>query len=69
MPGHIATEVGTDSPPLKGTAANPGREPRKNAKTGKGSIGDQAFCDALIIVVCAWLFLIFLAYSLRHHNI
>jgi hypothetical protein len=25
--------------------------------------------DALVIVVIAWLFLIFLAYSLRHHNV
>lgn len=69
MPLNMAKESNTDSPPLKGTAANPGRDPRKNPVTGKGSIGDQAFCDAVLIVVCAWLFLLLLAYSLRHHNI
>ena len=54
---------------LKGTPANPGREPRKRPLAGKGSIGDQAFMDAVIMVAIAWLFLVFLAYSLRNHNV
>ena len=54
---------------LKGMPKNPGSDPkRKTPKEGKGSIGDQAFMDAVVIVAIAWLFLIFLAYSLRHHN-
>jgi hypothetical protein len=53
--------------PLKGTKENPAREPK--AKTGKGSIGDVGLNDAMIIVVIAWLVLLFLAYSLRHHNV
>lgn len=54
---------------LKGMPGNPGRDPKKTPKAGAGSIGDVAFRDALIIVVLAWAVLIFLAYSLRHHNI
>ncbi len=53
---------------LKGMPSNPAREP-KSKKTGKGSIGDTALRDALMIVVIAWLILLFLAYSLRHHNV
>lgn len=55
---------------LKGTTANPARDPKVTAKAGnKGSIGDIALNDALIIVVVAWLILIFLVVSLRHHSI
>jgi len=55
---------------LVGTKANPARDPKSKAPVeGKGSIGDKAFMDAVIIIAAAWLFLIFLAYSLRHHNI
>lgn len=54
---------------LKGMPGNPGREPRKRPLEGKGSIGDIALRDAVVIVAIAWLFLLFLAYSLRHHNI
>jgi hypothetical protein len=46
------------------------REPvgPKNAAS-KGSIGDQALMDALIIVMAAWGILFLLTFSLRHHNI
>jgi len=55
---------------LVGTKENPARDPKSKAPVeGKGSIGDKAFMDAVIIVAIAWAFLIFLAYSLRHHNV
>jgi len=54
---------------LKGMPSNPARDPKSKSKTGKGSIGDTALRDALMIVVAAWLILLFLAYSLRHHNV
>jgi hypothetical protein len=46
------------------------REPvgPKNAAS-KGSIGDQALMDALMIVGLAWVVLFMLTFSLRHHNI
>lgn len=54
---------------LVGTKDNPAREPRKRPSTGKGSIGDTAFIDGVIIVVIAWLVVLFLSYSLRAHNV
>jgi hypothetical protein len=54
---------------LVGTKDNPAREPRKRPGTGKGSIGDTAFVDGVIIVVVAWLVVLFLMYSLRAHNV
>ena len=46
------------------------REPvgPKNAAS-KGSIGDQALMDALLIVIAAWILLFFLTFSLRRHNV
>ena len=46
------------------------REPvgPKNAAS-KGSVGDQALMDALMIVAAAWAILILLTFSLRHHNV
>lgn len=45
------------------------REPvgPKNAGS-KGSAGDTALMDAVMIVVAAWVILFFLAFSLRKHN-
>ena len=54
---------------LVGTKDNPAREPRKRPSTGKGSIGDVAFMDSVILVAIAWALLLFLMYSLRSHNI
>jgi len=55
--------------PLVGTKENPAREPSKKPATGKGSMGDIAFKDAVLIVVIAWIVIFFLAYTLRHHNV
>lgn len=46
------------------------REPvgPKNAGS-KGSLGDQALMDAILIVVCAWAVLFFFYFSLRRHNV
>lgn len=54
---------------LAGTPQNPARDPKAKDATGKGSIGDKALMDSIIIVVVAWTLLLFLAYSLRHHNV
>jgi len=54
---------------LAGSPQNPAREPRKRPGTGKGSIGDTAFIDGVILVVIAWLVVLFLMYSLRAHNV
>lgn len=54
---------------LKGTSANPARDPKIIAKAGnKGSVGDKALMDAVVVVAVAWVLLVLLAYSLRHHN-
>lgn len=55
---------------LKGTAANPARDPKKMvAAANKGSIGDKALMDAVVIVALCWIGLIGLWVSLRHHNV
>lgn len=35
----------------------------------KGSVGDKALMDAIIIVIAAWLILFMLGFSLRTHNV
>lgn len=55
--------------PLTGTSEKPARDPKVMAKSGRGSIGDKAFMDGIIIVCIAWAILIFFYWSLRHHNI
>jgi hypothetical protein len=54
---------------LVGSPQNPAREPRKRPPTGKGSIGDTAFLDAVVVVGLSWLLLLLLMFSLRSHNI
>lgn len=46
------------------------REPKgpKRAQD-KGSVGDVALMDALIIVGAAWAILFLLAFTLRRHNV
>lgn len=45
------------------------REPRGPKTAGdKGTPGDMAVMDAVMIVGAAWLILFFLAFSLRRHN-
>lgn len=61
----IAKENGSGSPELAVT-----REPvGPNTAGAKGTNGDKALIDAVIIVAIAWLILFFLAYSLRKHNV
>lgn len=69
MAGAIKASEDSATADLKGMPTNPGRDPKKSERPGKGSIGDTALMDALIIVALAWAFLIFLALSLRSHNI
>lgn len=64
-------DAGTDKiTNLVGTRENPGRDPKSLRKTeGKGSVGDKALMTAVAIVGIAWVLLIFLALSLRNHNV
>lgn len=66
--GQILTEP-TQTAALTGSPGKPARDPRKAPREGRGSVGDQAFMSGVIIVVCAWILLLILAYTLRHHNI
>lgn len=55
---------------LKGTSANPSRDPKKILSQGnKGSIGDKALMDAVLIVALCWIGLLGLWVSLRNHNV
>lgn len=65
----IGTDAGQSSPPLVGTKDNPAREPKSKANAGKGSIGDKALMDSIILVAVAWALLVLLWYSVRNHNI
>lgn len=65
MPGRMATDEGQSAYRL-----NTAREPQGPKRSGdKGTIGDQALMDAILIVCIAWAILIFLGFSLRRHNI
>lgn len=45
------------------------REPSGPKRAGdKGSQGDQAFMDAVMIIGAAWVVLLFLGFTLRNHN-
>lgn len=65
----METEPEISGPPLKGSKQNPARDPAKANRDGRGSIGDQAFMMSVCIVAAAWIILLALAYSLRHHNV
>jgi hypothetical protein len=54
---------------LVGTPGNPAPEPSAKRKEPRGSLGEVAFKDAVIIVLIAWAVLVFLAWSLRSHNV
>jgi len=63
--GTMATETPSGRPDLVTSRTPVGpRHP-----SGKGSVGDQALMDALIIIGAAWLVLFYLTYSLRSFNI
>lgn len=67
---NIATSDPDKVTPLKGTPQNPGRDPKAKKRPGeKGSMGDQALMDAIIIVAIAWAVILFFALSLRKHNV
>lgn len=78
MPDNVGVRVGSvmgsDSPQdqrteLKGMPLNLGRDPKSRQTMEKGTIGAYAFQDALMIVIIAWVLLLLLYYSLRHHNV
>lgn len=75
MPDIAGVRIGASDNPtdnvtnLKGMPSNPGRDPKTRANAEKGTIGDKALMDSLVIVAGAWILLVFLAYSLRHHNV
>jgi hypothetical protein len=64
-----ATDAGQVSPNLVGTKANPSRDPKSKDKAGKGSVGDRALMDAVMLVAAALALLVLLWYSVRNHNI
>lgn len=46
------------------------REPVGPKRSGdKGSMGDRALMDAIVIVVAAWAVLLVLAFTLHRHNV
>ena len=55
------------APPLAGTKGNPAHDPTVK-REGQGTVGDRALMDAVFLVVLAWVLLLALWYSLRHHN-
>lgn len=61
----IKTDDSSQSKPL--TTSNEPKGPIK--KGGKGSMGEQAFNDAVVIVGICWLVLFVLVFSLRSYNI
>lgn len=65
----MSQEPETGAPPLAGTKGNPAHEPKKKLQDGKGTIGDKALMDAVILVIACWVLLFLLWYSLRHHNV
>lgn len=71
IPMPIHQEMGVPTPPLVGTKDNPARDPSSTAKgnDGKGTVGDRALMDSLILIGIAWGLLLLLFYSLRGHNI
>lgn len=45
------------------------REPKGPSKsTGPGSMGDEAFKDAVAVLIVAWALLFLLYFSVRKHN-
>lgn len=65
MAGTMVTESERMGVPIVTT-----REPAGPKTAGdKGTPGDMAVMDAVMIVGAAWLILFFLAFSLRRHNI
>lgn len=68
MAGTTETEESTRVD-LKGSPANPARDPKKMTSADKSSVGYKALQDAIIIIAVAWLLVLFFYFSLRHFNI
>lgn len=61
--------MGTEEPRV-GNPIITTREPVGPKKSGdKGTIGDMAFRDAVLIVGIAWGVVFFLSFSLNRHNV
>jgi hypothetical protein len=71
IPMPLAKDAGQVSPPLVGTKENPARDPSATAKgnTMKGTVGDRALMDSIVLISIAWALLFMLFFSLRGHNV
>jgi hypothetical protein len=57
-------------PERVGTPIVTEREPQGPVRAGdKGSIGDVALMDAIVLVLACWLFLFLIGFSLRRHSL
>lgn len=65
MSGRMAKDESSGPVPLVTS-----REPKgPKLPGGPGTTGDEAFKDAIFIVVAAWAILFFLTFSLRTHSV
>jgi hypothetical protein len=65
MPGRMVSEDSRVGGNLKTS-----NEPSGPIKAGdKGSVGDQAFKDAVLIVGICWVIVFFTIFSLRRHSL
>lgn len=64
----MGIDEGVNAPPLVGTQGNPARDPKASKNAMKGTVGDRAFMDAVMIVGGSWVLLFLIWYSLRNHN-
>lgn len=64
----IATDDSRQVPPVLATSNEP-KVTKRDKNGAPVSVGTQALNDALILIVICWAILIFLAWSLRAHNI
>lgn len=65
MPGMMKRDDSAGPVPLVTS-----REPKgPTLPGGKGTTGDEAFKDAVFLVLVAWAILFFLTFSLRSHSI
>ncbi len=68
MAGNMETETDTRVD-LKGSPANPARDPKRMTDADKAQVGYVALKDAIVIIAVAWLIVLMLFFSLRHYNI
>lgn len=69
----ILEDEGQTSPTLVGAPGNRPRDPSATVqgrkKGGKGTVGDQALMDSIILIGISWVLLLLLFYSVRGHNV